>query len=118
MVEAKLYSHLKASTELAELVADRIYPITAPENCETPYVTYQNINYTDETSVQGDIHSEKALFQIDVFSKSYSEVKEVKGAVKDAMYQFEYFPHYFNARDLYEKDTQLHRQLIEFNILI
>lgn len=111
MVEAELYTQLKSLCE------GRIYPLTAPENATTPFITYQVINNSDTTSVQGENYSNRYLIQLDIFSTSYSEVKTTLGAAKDAMYQFKYQPHEFNSRDLYEKDTQLHRQLIEFNLI-
>lgn len=112
MVEAELY------TQLSSLCEGRVYPLTAPENVQTPYITYQVINNQDKTSYGGDIYENRYLIQIDIFSPSYIEVKTILGAVKDAVYQFKYQPHNFNSRDLFEKDTQFYRQLIEFNLNI
>ena len=111
MVEAELYIQLQGLCE------GRIYPLTAPENATTPFITYQNINNRDLTSFKGENYANRYLFQIDVFAKSYLEAKTIKGAIHDAMYQFEYQPHDFTSRDLYEKDTELYRQLIEFNLI-
>lgn len=117
MIESDLYSHLSSDVNLAALVGDRIYPLKAPENSQTPFLVYQNINYKDETSMQGEAYANKSLFQIDVYSTSYSSSKVILGAVRNAMYQFKKQPHYLSARDLYEKDTKLFRQLIEFNLI-
>lgn len=117
-VEEEMVAHLEAHAPLVALLSDRIYPLVAPQDCKTPYIRYQNINDADVTSVQGDNYENKILMQIDVFSTSYKEVKEILGAVKVAMYEFKHFPHDFNARDGYEQETKLHRQLIQFKLNI
>ena len=116
MIEADLYGHLSNDTTLTSLVADRIYPMKAPNGVETPYITYMNVSNIDITSIQGANYANKTRFQIDIFSKSYLETKEILGAVKSSMYQYKTQVHNFSSWDLYESDTELHRQLIEFNI--
>lgn len=116
MVEADLFLHLKTTTAISSLVGSRIYPLVAPENCATPFIVYSNISDVDQTSFQGANYQNKTRFQIDIYSKSYGEVKTLKGAVKVAMYDFKYFPHEFTSRDLYEADTKIQRQLIQFKL--
>jgi hypothetical protein len=115
-LEIELYTHLEADSAISDLVEDRIYPLTAPENCKTPYITYQTISNIDLTSLQGDNYANKTNIQLDIYSSKYSEVKSVLGAVKEAIYSFKYFPHNFNSRDVFESDTKLHRQLIQFKL--
>jgi len=115
-VDIELQAYLKASTPIEAFVGDRIYPMVAPQGSTTPYIRYQNIKNADLTSVQGDNYGNKAHIQLDIFSTSYTEVKEILGAVRLAMYQYKYFPHEFNAKDEYDKDALLYRQLIEFKL--
>ena len=116
MIESDLYTHLSSDIDLKELVQDRIYPVKTPNDVLTPYITYSIVSNIDITSLQGDNYANKTRVQLDIFSKSYSEVKEILGAVKSSMYQYKTQVHNFSSRDLYESDTELHRQLIEFNL--
>lgn len=116
MVEVELNEHLLNIEEITSFVEDRIYPLTAPENSETPYITYQNISDNDLTDYEGVNYANKTRFQIDVFAETYAEAKQIKGAIKKAMYQFKYHMYDFSARDLYEHDTKLQRQLIDFKL--
>ena len=116
MVEVNLYTHLTNTPGITDLVDGRIYPLLAPENCKTPFIVYQNISDVDQTSFQGDNYANKTRFQLDIYANKYIQAKELKSAVKIAMYDFKHFPHEFTSRDMYEKDTKLHRQLIEFKI--
>lgn len=118
MIESDLYAHLSNDTDLSDLVGDNIYPIKAKDGVLTPYITYLIVSNIDITSLQGDNYENKTRVQLDIFSKSYSEVKEISGAVKSSMYKFKYQIFDFTSRDLFEQDTQLYRQLIEFNLTI
>lgn len=116
-IETDLYSHLTTDAGISALVSNRVYFLkTKKDSIETPYIKCQVVNNADKTSLQGGNFSNRTLIQLDIYSDSYKEVKSVLGAVKTAMYQFEHFPHDFNYRDLYESETGLYRQLIEFNL--
>ncbi|TLP41039.1 tail completion protein gp17 [Arcobacter arenosus] len=116
MVEVDLIKHLLNDATLQTLISNSVYPLLAPENSPSPYITVQTININDETSLEGVNYSSKYTFQIDVFSSFYEQMKEITSAVKSSVYQFSHIVYEFNSRDIYEKDTQLHRQLIEFKI--
>jgi hypothetical protein len=116
-VETDLYAYLEVNSAISDAVEDRIYPLTAPENCKTPYITYRNIIDMDLTSFQGDNYSNKTSIQLDIYSPRYSEVKAVAGAVKIAMYKYSITPHGYTCRDILESDTKLFRQLIEFKLI-
>ena len=109
-----LYNYLKNDTAVSLAVAGEIYPVVAPSDKKIPFIVYQNIVSVDETSLQGDKYNEKTRFQIKIYSHSYGEVKEVLGVVKEALYSFGHFPHDLTIQDLYEKETKLFGQLIDF----
>ena len=102
MVETDLLSYLLEDTTITDLVDNRIWFLKAEnENPKKPYIILQNISDVDKTSFQGANYANDTRFQVDIYSKKYSEVKAVKSAVKVAMYDFKYFPHDFTSRDLY-----------------
>ncbi len=116
-IESELYEHLSSNTGIESKVEDRIYPVFAKKGVKTPYITYINVNNKDLTSAQGENYANVTRFQVDIFSETYSQGKIILGAVKEALYQFKHTPHDFSSRDLYEQDTKLHRQLIEFKFI-
>jgi len=44
MIEAALRSALVADTALAGIVADRVYPVAAPDDAKRPYVVYRVVS--------------------------------------------------------------------------
>lgn len=112
-----MVEQLKTDATVKGLIGAKIYPLLASQNVKAPFIVYTNVNDKDLTSLQGENYANKTRFQIDIYSKSYAKGKEILGAVKDALYQFEYIPHNFNARDGFEKETKLYRQLVEFNFI-
>ena len=115
--EVLLYQHLKGNNELKNLISTRIFPLIIPEKSTMPCIVYTVINDKDNASLQGDIYSNDVTVQIDCYSSKYAQVKEVKEAVKEALYKFSYYPHDLNSMDIYEEDTKLHRQSINFKII-
>lgn len=114
--EKALVKHLRDDAELLKLIDRRINPLFIPEGEKTPCLTYQIINNKENKSIQGDMSYEKIRVQIDCWANSYSHVKEIRGAVKNALNTFKYQVLNFTSRDGYEKETKLYRQLIDFNI--
>lgn len=110
MIEKKLFSHI------SPLIGGNIFPIIAPEKVQTPFAVYTIVNDKDLISLQGENYANKTRIQIDLYGKSYSEVKETLAVVKNSLYEFEYKVYGLNSRDLYEEQTGLFRQLIEFYI--
>ena len=115
--EVLLYQHLKGNNKLKNLISTRIFPLIIPEKSTMPCAVYTVINDKDNASLQGDIYSNDVTVQIDCYSSKYAQAKAVKEAVKEALYKFSYYPHDLNSMDIYEEDTKLHRQLINFKII-
>ena len=113
MIEALLFSHL--STEVV-LVNERVYPLLMPQDCEKPALVYTIVNDSDSQGVNGGLTGFNIRVQIDCYANSYIKAKELKNAVKVALYDFLHYPHGLNSRDIYEESTKLHRQLIDFNL--
>ena len=117
MIEVDLRNHLINDAEVKAIIETRVFPLLKPQGEKTPCIVYTVVNDKDKTSLQGENYSTEIIFQLDCYDSSYSKVKELKAAVKNAMYKFKHIPHNFNARDVFEQDTKLHRQLIEFKII-
>jgi len=113
MIEKTLFSHLSTNVSL---VNGRVYPLIMPQDCIKPAITYMLVNENDKQSINNGAYGVKYRFQIDIYDVSYASIKEIKDQVKEALYDFVYFPHDLNVIERYEKDTKLYRQTIDFNI--
>jgi len=122
-IETELVAHLKADTAIKALLTYtkdstdyvKIYPLLKPQDVGTPYITYQVINDNSNQCIGGSVYQNDARFQIDCWSKKYSEVKAIKEAVESALIGFKSSNSISNMDD-YEPKTKLYRQLIDFKI--
>ena len=115
-MEKELFS-LLSNTVLS--VDGRVYPLVMPQNCPKPALVYHVINKRDESSMSGWCDqgtSSKYRVQIDVYSEHYAEQKAIAQEVKTALKSFEFGVKEITSRDLFEADTELYRELIEFKI--
>lgn len=114
MVEIDLVSHIKQNTPL---VSGRVFPQLMPQNSETPSIVY-SVTYDSDIETLGCAVGKNIRFQVDVYSYSYAEVKATKEQVKTALYSFKHKVMDLSTNDLYEDDTKLHRQRIDFKFKI
>lgn len=115
MTESQVYSLLKNNATLNTLISGRIYPLVAPQNVSYPYMTYQVVSGIRMQCLKGNIYQGNFRFQIDVWGKTYSNVKAISEAVKDCLVGF-LDSNSINIMDGYENETQLFRQIIDFKI--
>lgn len=115
MIEVDLVNLLKNNVEVSALVGTRIYHLVAPQNVVNPYIIYRVINEKAEQCLEGGIYQEDIRFQIDCWSKSYSNVKAIRTAVKNSLIGFK-GSNNINVMDDYEAETLLFRQIIDFKL--
>ena len=95
-------------------VIAKTYPAVMPQDVVVPAIRYLVVYDGTEQCLAGDVSGRTVRVQVDVFARSYREVKNLKQDVVTAAISLEATG--INARDLYEKETGLHRQLIDFTI--
>ncbi len=106
MIEKDLYIALKNVTA-------NVYPMFLPDDAVYPTITYQVIfDGANQSFNNAAVTSRNVRFQVDVFSKSYSEAKTLKDEVIAQVVGLKGGE--ISAQDLYEDRLQLHRQLIDF----
>lgn len=115
MVEAELFTRLKDDAGVSALVGTRIYPKKAPQNVQTPYIIFHVISDIDKQCVGGAIYQNDTRIQIDCWSLSYAEVKNLKVAVKSSLIGFKSAYEIYSMDD-YEPETKLYRELIDFKL--
>jgi len=114
MIEQELYTHLK---ENVTSVNTRIYPQIMPEDCTKPAIVY-SVSFDGDIQTLGCVVGKNIRFQIDLYSESYSEVKTIKEEIKSSLYSFKHKPLNLFVTDLYEADTKLYRQRLDFKFKI
>jgi len=106
MIEKDLYTALKAIAQT--------YPMILPQGTSFPAITYSVVTDIQKQALYGNIFERDARFQVDVWSKSYSEAKSLKDAVIAKVVELKGGD--VSSQDLYEDNTLLYRQLIDFTI--
>jgi hypothetical protein len=79
MIEEALRTILLADPTLYALVGTRIYPVQLPLDCTLPALSYFQVS-EPFNRITGT-----PRFQIDIFSNDYSQVKQIKAAVENAL---------------------------------
>ena len=95
----------------------RVYPLKAPQDVLTPYVTFQRITATRYSAFGRDTEPAEATVQVDVYGHQgdgYGAFNAVTEAVRAALQRQSSgsaIDMYLDAeRDDYEEDTELYRK--------
>ena len=70
MIESDLYTYINDQATITSLVGTRIYPDTAPQKCDYPFMVYSKIDTTREMHLRGATGVCVARFQIDIYAPS------------------------------------------------
>ena len=106
MIEKYLFTLLSA--------IEKTYPVVMPQDVKMPAMRYLVVYDGTKQCLSGKVSGRDLRLQVDVFADSYSEAKSLKEEVVTAIMSLN--ASNINAQDLYEKDTELHRQRIDFTI--
>jgi len=107
MIEKDLVASLKTIT-------NSVFPILMPDNVTFPAMTYQVIYDGANQATNGNFMSRDVRFQVDIYSKMYGEAKSLKDLVVNNVIVLGGGS--ISAQDLYDNETELFRQLIDFKI--
>ena len=119
-IETTLVSTLEAESTLTALIAfgspqvHRIYPKVAPVKVEAPYILYHLIATDAHHTFAASGTTERKLFQVDCWSKTYAEAKSIANAVKTALATAGYQT---RESDDYHSQVQLYRAIIDFALI-
>ena len=92
-----------------------VYPHIAPQDATLPCITYFVVIERKKQVNDASIYGEVKRFQVDVWSESYKEAKELKEQVVGKMVDLDATG--ISVRDLFEEDSKVYRQIIEFYIM-
>ena len=103
-------------TLLKPLATGSCWPLVAPDKPATPYIVYQNISNTPEVTLSDGVPINNTRMQIDVYAKSYKDVKAVAAAVVTAMATAAFTNVPLQNQDLYEQDVKLYRVQMDYSL--
>src|SRR5262245_42213214 len=84
-LEEAIYSRLSTFAGLTALVAQRIYPIRAPEAVPMPLVVYQRISSYRWSAMKVDTGVARARMQVTAWATQATTAKSVKEQVRKAL---------------------------------
>lgn len=70
---------------LATATGKNVYPLVKGQGATFPVILYRRISYMPRRTHSGAVDMKRARFQIDVYSTSYKEVRELTETVKTTM---------------------------------
>ncbi len=81
-IESALAGEIKGISAVSVLVADRIYPVAAPQTSAQPFVTYRRVPGEVIYTHEGESKIQKAFFQISAVADTYEMVIELAAAIR------------------------------------
>lgn len=117
-----LYSALSGDATLAAIVSSRIYPDVADSSASVPYVVYQNISTTGETTHDGIRTLEFPSVQLTAWAKTKAETLSIVSRINalldgktvsgtsQATFRFS------NQLGNYDSETRMFGEIIEFTV--
>lgn len=115
--EKILSATLKASTDLTAIVGEKIYCLYIPQSVQMPCVSYQRISGRPANTLLGASGLEVIKMQIDCWSRSLTEAKNMAKAVIAAMpANGPWGAHLDQDQDIFDSETKYFRIILEFTI--
>ncbi|WP_198333637.1 DUF3168 domain-containing protein [Psychrobacter namhaensis] len=99
---------------LGSLVDKRIYPMIAPKNTTTPYIVWQVVSAQPQNTLDGTTHHQWLRVQIDIYDTSYDKTVSLSNEVTQALSNGIDLSIHSGSQQLYENDTKLFRQSIDY----
>lgn len=76
---------LAASANIANLVADKLYPLQAPQKAALPYIVLDKVSDSPEYELQGESGKSRLVAQVECYGRTYYEASEVAAAVRNRL---------------------------------
>lgn len=112
-IESMVYQALKASPGLNSLVGEKIYPITLPQKCPYPAVTFMRISSHPISDLDG-YGLEKVHMRISVHAKELAQAKSAALEVRRAMAKAPFTAEYEGEVDLFADSTNTYMVCTDF----
>lgn len=94
----------------------RLYPLTAPDQPQTPYAVYARVSANSENVLSGSSGLINTRLQIDVYAATYGEAQRCAAQVDALLSGWSVPSVSLAAQDLYEPDVKLHRVILDYSL--
>lgn len=85
MIEKALFSRLDNDSAVSALVSSRIYPRKIPQSPTYPLISYSVQTLDQPTAMGSDPAMATKTFQVDCYSQSYSQCKDLSDKVRQSL---------------------------------
>ena len=119
-IESKIYSLLSGTTVITGTVGTRIYPGMAPQTAVYPFLIYTKVSTAPQNGLSGYLTLENTRVQIDAYSTSYTQAKNIADNVHTVMNGSTTFKCTLQndmdmSLEFAEEDSGIRRVLMEFS---
>lgn len=111
-----IYTQLLAQLAGATAAGARIYPLTAPDDVDKPYITYQRISANSENVLSGSTGLINTRMQLDMYADTYVAAQALADAVDALMASWTVQNVSLSSQDFYEDVVKLHRVSNDYSI--
>ncbi len=114
-----LTARFAADTGVSSIVADRIYPLIAPQGVTAPWIVFQVVDEQLVYSLSGYSNLGWARIQIDCYAGTYKAARDLGDAVAAvfrSIVEIGFTSSQLQRRELYEDATKLHRVSFDFQL--
>lgn len=119
-IEEGLYKYLSD----ASVASGRVYPVKAPQNVAKPYVVLSKASGERTHALVGPVGHARPRFRIHIFDSTYKGVKDVSNQIRHLLDGYSGLMGTVTVKacsliteiDLYEDDTYLHHNVLDFLI--
>ena len=87
----------------------RVYPLTAPDGVQKPYITYQRISSNQEVVLSGTSGLTNTRMQIDVYATTYAQATSIAAQVDALMSAWSVQNVSILLQDFFEDQVKLFR---------
>jgi hypothetical protein len=107
---------LLADAQVVALVSDRVMPLTKPQAGSDPSITFQLVDLTPETHLQGHADLDGARVQVEYWANSYDTAKDLADKGRSAIAAADRVL-VFETRD-YDFEVKLYRFAQDFLVWV
>jgi hypothetical protein len=118
----KLYQYLSQNADIEALVGNRIFPIIANDEAQTPYIVYSLVSDVPSYTLSGNTQTSSKRVQISIYCENYAVLENIAKVVSDVLDTWNSFDSEIqsvsklNEIDKYEFEMKLYGRILDFSV--
>jgi hypothetical protein len=86
--EQLVIDQLENAPSVADLLADRIYPVIAPASAALPFATWRRVGVQREMTLSGPSGMPTVTLSLDMYAETYTAVREIADRCREVLHGF------------------------------